>query len=110
MQKMTGKQRAWQKRIVDWSESGLSQADYCRRHGIQPKRFYSWKNRLEKLNGSPAPVVSQGNFLPVELIDKDRERQRAAVLLRVNGIEIHYTHTTDEILLLKAIALMEARA
>lgn len=61
------------------------------------------------MSGSRTLVVSQRNFLPVELIDNHNERQTSALLLCVNGIEIHYTHATDDTLLLKAIALMGAR-
>lgn len=107
MQKMTSKQRTWQKRIEDWLASGLSQVDYCRRHGIHPKRFYSWKNRLERLRCIP---VDTGSFLPVTLIDAIPERSLAPVVLRINGIEIQYTRDTDETLLLKVVSLLEARA
>lgn len=107
MQKMTSKQNTWQKRVDDWSTSGLSQVDYCRRHGIHPKRFYSWKKRLEKLRCVP---VDAGSFLPVTLVAPISEHSTAPVVLRVNGIEIQYTHETDETLLLKVVSLLESRA
>ena len=31
----------WRKRVEAWSRSGLSQAEYCRRQGLQPVSF-SW--------------------------------------------------------------------
>lgn len=104
MQKKTSKHRIWQKHLDDWSTSGLSQADYCRRHGLHPKRFYSWKNRLERLR---APNI--GSFLPVTLIDTAPGQPSTPVVLRVNGVEIQYTRDTDETLLLKVVSLLEAR-
>lgn len=110
MQKMTNKQRAWQKRIEDWSTSGLSQADYCRRQGLQPKRFYSWKNRLERMHCNPRTSSIPGSFLSVALVDPTVEQTASPVVLCVNGVEIQYTRETDEALLLKVVSLLEARA
>lgn len=110
MQKMTSKQRAWQKRIEDWSTSGLSQSDYCRRHGIQLKRFYSWKNRLERMCCNPVSTANTGSFLPVALVDSTVEQTPSPVVLCVNGVEIQVSRETDEVLLLKVVSLLEARA
>lgn len=111
MQKMTNKQRAWQKRIEDWSTSGLSQADYCRRQGIQPKRFYSWKNRLERMHCNPVTTTTiTGSFLPVALVDPASEQIASPIVLCVNGVKIQYARDTDETLLLKVVSLLEARA
>ena len=30
----------------DWQASGLSQAGYCRKHGLSDKSFVYWKKRL----------------------------------------------------------------
>lgn len=106
MQKLTNKQRLWQKRIHNWSTSGLSQADYCRQQGIDPSRFYGWKNRLENI----ASPVAQGEFLPVEILTNEVERNPTSVSLWVNGVEIRITHETDETLLSKALSLLESRS
>ena len=37
----------WRQRMVEWSGSGLSQAEYCHRSGIALSTFQYWKRRLE---------------------------------------------------------------
>jgi hypothetical protein len=35
----------WQRHVEAWRESGLSQADYCHRHGLNRKTFSLWTRR-----------------------------------------------------------------
>jgi hypothetical protein len=43
---MTRKQRYWKKHITAWQDSGLSQAAYCRDHGLSIKVFGYHKRKL----------------------------------------------------------------
>ena len=43
---MTDRTEYWRKRMEAWGRSGLSQAEYCRRQGLQPVSFSWWKRRL----------------------------------------------------------------
>ena len=43
---MSDRAEYWRKRVEAWGRSGLSQAEYCRRQGLQPVRFSWWKRRL----------------------------------------------------------------
>ena len=56
----------WRQHIDAQLASGLSQAEYCRAHGLQPKYFSLWKRRLAvaaptaeaaSAAGAPAPVA-----------------------------------------------------
>jgi hypothetical protein len=38
----------WRGMIAAWARSGLSQAEYCRRQGIQAVTFSWWKRRLSQ--------------------------------------------------------------
>ena len=57
----------WRRRVEDWSGSGLSQAEYCRRSGIPLSTFQYWKRRLGSQIGAdersivevPIPATSQ---------------------------------------------------
>jgi len=40
------KSRFWQEHIQRWRESGISQADYCREHGLKEGAFTYWKGKL----------------------------------------------------------------
>jgi hypothetical protein len=37
----------WEYHLERWGQSGLSQSDYCRRHGLNYKKFHNWKTRLK---------------------------------------------------------------
>jgi hypothetical protein len=43
------------KHIESWQNSGLSQAAYCRQHGIHPNTFSSWLGFYK--NQAPAPTA-----------------------------------------------------
>ena len=43
---MTERARYWAAQLAAWERSGLTQAEYCRRHGIKAGNFAWWKRRL----------------------------------------------------------------
>lgn len=44
--------------VTNWHAGGLSQGDYCREHGINPKTFSAWvRNELHKDTSLPLEVV-----------------------------------------------------
>ncbi len=43
---MTERARQWQRRLDQWERSGLSQAAFCRRHGLKAVTFGWWKRKL----------------------------------------------------------------
>lgn len=54
------KHQFWQLHINAWKQSGMSQADFCRRHGLDIKIFGYWKRKLV----SKSEDVS---FMPVSI-------------------------------------------
>jgi hypothetical protein len=42
------RRRSWEHHLERWQGSGLSQAEYCRRHGLSAKTFGYHKRRIEK--------------------------------------------------------------
>ena len=59
--------RARNKHIKQWQESNMSQAEYCRKHGLHPATFSGWlrrfSNKLPKQqNTQPEPAL-----IPLEL-------------------------------------------
>ncbi len=55
------KRRYWQGHIESWRQSGLSQAEYCRRNSLPIKSFGYWKRRNSKSSRG------QLNFFPLVL-------------------------------------------
>ena len=103
MKRLTPKQQHWSEIVHQWQRSGLSQAEYCRRHDIDLKRFYSWKLVLEKKVCVDA-VADSNAFLPIALA-APRERE-ACIAINVSGIEIHYGYDTDPDLLMQLLNVL----
>ena len=100
MKKLTSKQQKWADIIAAWSESGLTQADYCRREQIDIKRFYLWKSKLKSLHVQPSAA---GEFLPIM---SQTCGSSDALRIRIGVAEIEYRHDTDPVLLLKVLELL----
>ncbi|WP_321495871.1 IS66 family insertion sequence element accessory protein TnpA [uncultured Desulfobacter sp.] len=55
----------YQKHLANWKDTGLSQAEYCRRNGLIRHRFGYWKKKLFKEEGQVEFAV-----LPVSLSEQ----------------------------------------
>lgn len=55
----------YQKHLANWKDTGLSQAEYCRRNGLIRHRFGYWKKKLFKEEGQVKFAV-----LPVSLSEQ----------------------------------------
>ncbi len=69
---LTKRQRYWQRHIEQWSQSGLSQAAYCRERNLKIKSFTYFKSRLKKKN------------LPVQFVQVPVEPVRVPYFLKLN--------------------------
>jgi len=67
----TKKQKYWQRHIEKWSQSGLSQAAYCREHNLKIKSFTYFKSRLKR-------------NLPVQFVQVPVEPVRVSSFLKLN--------------------------
>ncbi len=56
------KQSQWRRHVDAWRKSELSQAEYCRLHGLNPKTFSTWTWR--KLSIAPNAQI---DLIPVEV-------------------------------------------
>jgi hypothetical protein len=43
----------WRRLLAEWEQSGLSQAEFCRRRGIKAVNLAWWKRRLRGSQGTP---------------------------------------------------------
>jgi transposase-like protein len=49
----------WQRHVEAWRESGLSQADYCRQQGLNPKTLSAWSRRALPIDKSaPLEIIA----------------------------------------------------
>ncbi len=102
MTTLTVKQKYWTRIIHAWSQSGLSQAEYCRHHHIDIKHFYSWKHVLDT---KKVTTSEQGTFFPLSLVEPPRASANA-IMLSFRDAEICFQHDTDETLFLRLLALL----
>jgi transposase-like protein len=72
----------WRRLIRNWEESGVNQADYCKRQGVALSTFQHWRKKLQN--------SSEGSFL--ELVPAVSEQEHEielelphGIILRVKG-------------------------
>ena len=62
----------FQRRIAEWKESGLSQAEYCRRNNLSASKLLYWNKRLSDNNAAhlgfvQLPVSVGTGFAPIRI-------------------------------------------
>ena len=60
-QALTQRGRFWQRHLQRWTQSGCSQAEYCRRHHLSAPAFGWWKGRLS-VPRSPAEPAARNRI------------------------------------------------
>ena len=107
MQTDPNKSAYWNKHYDDWLASGLSQIEYCRINNIRWTTFYSWKRRFTQAKQPviAVPANSSGVFVPATLVAS--RSVESIIPIRIKGIEILYSHSTDDQLLKKLLATLE---
>lgn len=43
----------WEKQVMQWEVSGLSQAEYCRKHHLKSHKFLYWKQKMTRQEAAP---------------------------------------------------------
>lgn len=73
----------WRDRVDRWRNSGLSQAEFCRREGLAETALSTWKNRLGRKSkaGAPSRAPSEGclAFAPVQVVSTEVQCEQPAV-------------------------------
>ena len=70
----------WKQHIEHWQETGLSQAEYCRRHNLKHYQLVYWKKRFSK-------TTTGVSFVPLkleDLLDISGKPDRASLYLVIN--------------------------
>ena len=75
------KRTYWKQHIDSWQETGLTQAEYCRRHNLKHYQLVYWKKRFLK-------TETAVSFVPLELerlLDIPCQQDRAPLCLVINN-------------------------
>jgi hypothetical protein len=108
----------WRELIQGWPGSGLTQAEYCDRHGLSVSSFHRWRERVrQEPNAGEAPVAEGGlnppRLLPVQLSQStaipDREPAAALTLVFPNGLRLEIGAGVAPSTLAPVIDLLQAR-
>lgn len=79
-ERLEQKRTYWKQHIESWRETGLTQAEYCRRHNLKHHQLVYWKKRvLESETGV--------SFVPLKLedfLDIPSQANRASLCLVIN--------------------------
>ncbi len=70
----------WKQHIDSWQQTGLSQAEYCRRHNLKHHQLVYWKKRFIKTETQ----VSFAALKLDDLLDIRRQPERASLCLVIN--------------------------
>jgi len=75
------KRTYWKQHIDSWQETGLSQAEYCRRHNLKHHQLVYWKKRFLK-------TETEVSFVPLkleDLMDMPAREDAASLFLFINN-------------------------
>lgn len=62
------RERRWRGHLTSWKGGGLSQAAYCRRHGLTQNDFSWWKRELARRDARLATTAAvTPSFVPVRM-------------------------------------------
>ena len=75
-----------QKHISDWEASGLSQAAYCRAHGLNAKTFGNWLRAKRRGN---KPALKSPALIPVTIKPETAGLVASAEVLQLHCRGIH---------------------
>ena len=79
------RRRYWRGVLMRQRRSGLSVAEFCRRHEMSPAAFYGWKRRLAGESSGKSTEVS---FVPLPLDQAVPPRAVEFSLQLPNGVQV----------------------
>ncbi len=82
---MVGKAAMWGSHLAAWGESGLSQAAYCRCHGLSLACFGYWRGKLRQGSARVEPVAN--GLVPIMVAETTSSDDRIEVILP-NGLRV----------------------
>lgn len=114
--KNTKTKEEWAKLIADFKSSGLTQAEFCRANGVNPKTFYAWltksksakkqgKSKSTQPDSTPKPTANK----PVKTSAPEDESHGTLNVVLPNGTELYYMCSSKKALqeALEAIASLK---
>jgi hypothetical protein len=101
------KRSYWKQQIEQWQQTGLSQAEYCRRNNLKHHQLVYWKKRFLK-------TETDVSFVPLkleDLLDIPAQTDHASLCLVINNyFKIEIRAGFDALLLRQVIIALRGLA
>ena len=98
------KQDFWEQQVKGWRNSGLTQDQYCREHGLKKTTFFYWRRKLDQTprKNSLVPVsITSQEVLPANPVP-------SGVSLKLRGCLIQVDKGFDQKTLLELVQVLRA--
>ena len=101
------RERKWRGHLAAWQTSGLSQAAYCRQHGLTQNDFSWWKRELARRDRSAR--LAAPTFVPV-CVTPEQTAPCAFELSLQGGRVLRFDGRVDVTALSRVVRALEAAA
>ena len=90
--------------ITECRRSGMTDADWCREHGIAPSTFYNWVSRCRKAAADKIPAPSYGHqdsprpkqdVVAIDLVPDTIPKQSGAPAALQADMDLDNSHTIE---------------
>lgn len=100
----------WGELTAAWEASGLSQAEFCRRHRLSTRTFAWWRWRLRSRSSDDRGTAAE--FLPVRVVARPADPPPGVgdFDLLVGRVVLHVPVGFDEEALCRLLRALESRA
>jgi len=98
----TGAREVWSKRVAQWKSSGVTAAEFARRHKVSEAslKWWSWKLGAARKKTSVSPLT---------FVEMTAPARREAIELVVGAVQIRVPAEFDETALGKVLDVVERR-
>ena len=90
--KSQNRQAFWQRHLEAWSDSSLSQTEYCRSNNLAPHQFSYWKHKIQ--DKSDQPSNQRAGFVPVYQAPPNHKGAGLSIALP-NGLTVQGIHQNN---------------
>ena len=89
-QRDSAKEALWRKTLKQFSASGLSVREFCKREGVTESAFYAWRRTIRERDeaGNSPPA-----FVPA-VINGEAQHDESLVLALAGGLKLHVPPAT----------------
>ena len=92
---MTLSSQVWQRHVIAWQNTELSQAQYCRTHELDQSQFSYWKCKFTRTKSVPQSATSKFALAQIETVSEHVSSSLTVTLpsgAQVEGIDEHNAH------------------